>query len=178
MTLLDVKSLEGDKLNFQLYEAPRHISDSSDRKSWIQRGKPFFDPKISAFWNLYMEPLDNEIGINWSIDLVRNDRMKFIRNPIAICLEKDSLVGGVWIGSTKISDLGEGKIIHLKFSHHSRKYAYPFLQYVEEQFNGLYGGFHCEWGARIPKDDPTNFFKNNGYLVRKTSFGGESFKVI
>ena len=127
-----------------------------------------------------MKPLENEVSKDIPLEIVYNDRMRFIRNPLVVCVEisERNVLGGIWFGETTIkNNLKLGKF-HLSFEKSSRKYAHSFLEYVEECFARSYDALCCAWGKRSESDNPLSFFQNKGYIVTENLWGGIASKMI
>ncbi len=178
MTVLDSQRL-GENIIAKLYQAPYHESNCKQRILWAESQIPFFHLKLFQFWNLCLERFENE-KYTLPKEIIKGDRKRFIRKPI-ITLENSSLnsiIGGVWFEPTKITDYLKQGTFHMSIRREHREYSYPFWKYVEKSFKNDYDAFHCSWGPRMPKDDPTNFFQRNGFDTLTTPLGGEARRIV
>jgi hypothetical protein len=182
MTIIDKKAID-DLFELQIHDSPIDSSRSRERNAWISHEEPFFDREIYQFWLIYNKPLSGTPDIYFQSGDEINERKRYIKNPILTNIKKKEniAVGGIWVDDIINKNKTKTARFHISVIPEYRKTAYPLMEYFMQTFNdqynkkGKYSDLVCSWGRREPKDDPNNFFKNLGFIVKKEREGGSAY---
>jgi|GEM_PF-1190174 hypothetical protein len=178
MTILERISLDIKNTFMTVHEAPYHLTKSKERQEWKTKGKPCFNNEISQFWKMYCNPSISRSNVSLPEIEEQEERSRFIRYPITTLTEIETetkTLGGIWIDNVTVNRHEEKTAhIHIGITKNKRKLAYPLFSIFLESMKKNYSWIYVEWGARSPEDDPTNFFKNNGFQIRKTKWSNSA----
>ncbi len=173
MTVLEEIILHEERgIRLKLFEAPIHTSTQAERVNWIYGGTPFFDKELGELWE--MREMDATArGVTLPTYYEQEERRAFMKRPIVLVQDviRDRIAGWIWIDSVHYKKGCNGEltepmaIFHIGFGKDYRRFAYPALGYFIERARRNYDSVMSCWGQRSPENDPSNFFRNNGFSV-------------
>jgi hypothetical protein len=176
MTLLDEKVLDAEiGIVARVYQAPIHESTSPQRFRWKYEGVPFFEGDITNYWDLRESSKADGAGVILGYGDEYNQRMRFIKRSIIIAVNTvgsdSNVVGGIWIDSVVSTQDRDSRALekqanfHISVEGDNRKAADPLLSYFVDRSKTKFDSLKCLWGERLPENNPTQFFKRNGFEV-------------
>ena len=167
----------GKNLELRIYRAPFDWGRSREKIEWLSEEKPFFEREIFQFWKIYSsfpEGRRIELPVLESID----ERRDFIKKPLIVALNGGKTVGGAWFRFETKKNKVLDCFMHLKVLRNERKIAKPLLDYTLGYLKKRSPCVSSSWCYREPEDNPSSFFKRNGFIVQGDQERSTAYKNL
>lgn len=169
-------------LKGRYYESPLFNSSPYERFGWLYSGDPFFPLEVREVWKIYNNALKKyNVVMDYGQEV--DERRRFMKSPVFVAADTDikRVVGGIWIDYSyptgEKTEFGNKKaaVFHINALRSHRHAAYPLMDFFRDIISKHCHYLEIHWDRRTHEDDPSNFLKNNGFVVKGDSEGGSAF---